>query len=79
MVPWRGFSLLGTTDTAYPGDPDAVGVNEADIAGLLGFINKHLPTVHLKRSDVKAISMPACARWWTTNPAAPMAPAARPR
>ncbi len=53
VVPWRGVSLLGTTDTAYPGDPDAVGVSEADIAGLLGFINKHLPAAHLKRGDVK--------------------------
>jgi glycerol-3-phosphate dehydrogenase len=45
--------LLGTTDTAFHGAPDDVGVTEADIADFLGFINSHLPTAHLKRSDVR--------------------------
>jgi glycerol-3-phosphate dehydrogenase len=53
VLPWRGLSLLGTTDTAFHGAPDDVGVTEADIADFLGFINSHLPTAHLKRSDVR--------------------------
>lgn len=52
VVPWHGLSLLGTTDTAYPGAPDEVGVSEADIAGLLAFINKYLPAAKLKRENV---------------------------
>lgn len=53
VLPWRGFSLLGTTDTAFAGAPDAVGVSERDIADFLGFINAHLPGVHLQRGDVQ--------------------------
>jgi len=53
VLPWRGMSLLGTTDTAFHGAPDDVGVTEADIADFLGFINANLPTAHLKRSDVR--------------------------
>jgi glycerol-3-phosphate dehydrogenase len=53
VLPWRGFSLLGTTDTPFAGAPDAVGVSERDIAGFLGFINAHLPDAHLQRSDVR--------------------------
>jgi glycerol-3-phosphate dehydrogenase len=53
VLPWRGHSILGTTDTAFAGAPDDVGVSEADIEGFLGFINAHLPTASLKRSDVQ--------------------------
>ncbi|MGH6871605.1 MAG: FAD-dependent oxidoreductase [Rhizomicrobium sp.] len=53
VLPWRGCSLLGTTDTEYRGAPDDVGVSEADIASFLGFINGHLPAAHLKRGDVR--------------------------
>lgn len=53
VLPWRGHSLLGTTDTAFHDAPDNVGVSAADISGFLGFINKHLPSAHLKPSDVQ--------------------------
>jgi glycerol-3-phosphate dehydrogenase len=54
VLPWRGFSLLGTTDTAFTGEPDAVGVSVRDIADFLGVINAHLPGVHLQqRGDVR--------------------------
>jgi glycerol-3-phosphate dehydrogenase len=53
VLPWRGFSLLGTTDTAFAGAPDAVGVSERDIADFLAFINAHLPGAHLQRGDVR--------------------------
>jgi glycerol-3-phosphate dehydrogenase len=53
VLPWRGYSLLGTTDTAFNGSPDSVGVSEADIAGFLAFVNAHLPAAHLKREDVR--------------------------
>jgi glycerol-3-phosphate dehydrogenase len=53
VLPWRGASLLGTTDTAFTGDPDSVGVTESDIADFLGFIDAHLPSAHLVRSDVQ--------------------------
>jgi len=53
VLPWRGHSLLGTTDTAFAGAPDDVGVSEADIGGFLGFVNAHLPNANLKRGDVQ--------------------------
>ncbi len=34
-IPWEGMLLLGTTDTAYEGDPDAVAVTDADVAAVL--------------------------------------------
>jgi glycerol-3-phosphate dehydrogenase len=34
-VPWYGMLLLGTTDTEYDGDPDAVDVERADVEQVL--------------------------------------------
>jgi glycerol-3-phosphate dehydrogenase len=53
VLPWRGYSILGTTDTAFDGSPDAVGVTESDIKQFLAFVNAHLPAARLHRSDVK--------------------------
>jgi len=52
ILPWRNHTILGTTDTAFTGDPDSVHVTEDDISEFLGFINSHLPAARLKRSDV---------------------------
>jgi glycerol-3-phosphate dehydrogenase len=53
ILPWRGRSLLGTTDTTFSGSPDDVGVSEEDIAAFLDFINAHLASAHLLRTDVQ--------------------------
>ena len=53
VLPWRGHTLLGTTDTAFTGNPDNVGVSESDIAGFFAFINKHLPKAELTRDKVE--------------------------
>ena len=53
VLPWRGHTLLGTTDTAFTGNPDNVGVSESDIAGFFGFINKHLSRAELTRDKVE--------------------------
>ncbi len=34
-LPWQGHTLLGTTDTAFDGDPDQVRVEQADVDYLL--------------------------------------------
>lgn len=34
-VPWEGMLLLGTTDTAFEGEPGAVAVSEADVRQVL--------------------------------------------
>ncbi len=53
VLPWRGHTLLGTTDTAFTGDPDTVGVDERDIADFFAFINTHLPNARLTRDRVE--------------------------
>jgi glycerol-3-phosphate dehydrogenase len=52
VLPWRGHTLLGTTDTPYAGDPAALGVSEADIAAFLATIDRHLPAARLTRAGV---------------------------
>jgi glycerol-3-phosphate dehydrogenase len=52
ILPWRGYSLLGTTDTVYKGDPDKVHVTEKDIVDFLAVVNKGYPGAKLLRSDV---------------------------
>ncbi|MGD0189227.1 MAG: glycerol-3-phosphate dehydrogenase/oxidase [Rhizomicrobium sp.] len=53
VLPWRGYSLVGTTDTAFAGSPDSVGVTEEDIDTFLSFVNSHLPAAELARADVR--------------------------
>ncbi len=52
ILPWRGRTILGTTDTAFTGDPVTVHVTEQAIADFLAFINSHLPEAKLHRADV---------------------------
>jgi len=52
ILPWRGYSIIGTTDTVYDGDPDAFGVTEKDITNFLAVVNKGYPKAKLDRSDV---------------------------
>ena len=53
VLPWRGHSLLGTTDTAFTASPDAIGVTQKDIDGFLGFIDAHLPGANLNAGAVE--------------------------
>jgi len=41
-VPWRGRLILGTTDDAYTGDPDAPPVTTQDADYLLDHLNRYL-------------------------------------
>ena len=53
VLPWRGHTLLGTTDSAFAGDPDTLGVSERDIAEFLALVNRHLPNAKLDRDRVE--------------------------
>jgi glycerol-3-phosphate dehydrogenase len=53
VMPWRGRTLLGTTDTEFTGDPATLSVRESDIEGLLATANRYLPSAHLKREQVQ--------------------------
>ncbi|MGD0820141.1 MAG: glycerol-3-phosphate dehydrogenase/oxidase [Desulfomonilia bacterium] len=52
IIPWRGFSLIGTTDDVYKGHPDDFKVTEADITDFLGEINATVPAARLTRQDI---------------------------
>ncbi|MBE7438783.1 MAG: glycerol-3-phosphate dehydrogenase/oxidase [Spirochaetales bacterium] len=52
VLPWRGCSIIGTTDTAYRGDPDRFAVLEEDIAEVLQTVNELWPDSRLARTDV---------------------------
>lgn len=52
VVPWRGKSIVGTTDTAFRDKPDNVCVTEADIEEVLGKLNTALPNTHISRKDI---------------------------
>ena len=52
-LPWRGHTLLATTDTPFQGDPAAVAVHEKDIEGFLGTFHKYLPQAGLTRQKVE--------------------------
>lgn len=53
VIPWRGRSLIGTTNVPFAGTPDEVGVTRADIDGFLDDINRALPGAELTVADVR--------------------------
>ena len=52
VIPWRGYSLIGTSDRPFTGELDDVGPTDADIVDLLSDVNEALPGLGLTRSDV---------------------------
>lgn len=52
VLPWRGHSILATTDTPFTDDPDKLSVTEKDVAELLAKVNHGLPQAKLTRADV---------------------------
>jgi glycerol-3-phosphate dehydrogenase len=52
-LPWRGHTLLATTDTEFTGDPATVAVTESDIDGFLATFRKYLPSAPLPRGSVE--------------------------
>jgi glycerol-3-phosphate dehydrogenase len=43
VIPWRDFSLVGTTDTDFDGDPDRLWATRAEVEYLLGAVRRALP------------------------------------
>lgn len=43
VIPWRGFSLVGTTDTDFDGDPDRLWATREEVTYLLEEVAKVLP------------------------------------
>jgi glycerol-3-phosphate dehydrogenase len=53
IIPWRGYSLIGTTYTSYQGDLENVAATEADIEELIEDINQAFNKVKVRREQVK--------------------------
>lgn len=53
VTPWRGHSLVGTTDTLYQGDPSDFAITERDVSGFLAELQDLYPAGCLERDDVK--------------------------
>ncbi len=52
VLPWRGMTIVGTTDDVFEGSPDEVAPTQADIAKMLAAVNKGLPSAKLTANDV---------------------------
>ncbi len=55
VIPWRGFSMIGTTHGVYEGDPDDFEATEEDIQELLDEVNSGYPAAKLRREDVRFV------------------------
>jgi len=52
VIPWKGKSLIGTTDTDFAGDPDHVRAEEEEIGWLLRETARLFPKVRLGPEEV---------------------------
>jgi glycerol-3-phosphate dehydrogenase len=52
VIPFRGNSLIGTTDTDYVGTPDQVKVEESDVEYLLREASRVFPQITFKKEDI---------------------------
>lgn len=55
VIPWQGMTLIGPTDTPYPGDPDNLRPTEEDIAPLVSLIQELLPGARFTRDKIKHV------------------------
>ncbi|MGQ9629261.1 MAG: glycerol-3-phosphate dehydrogenase [bacterium] len=52
VIPWKGYSLIGTTDTDFSGDLDVVTSDEEDVEYLLEGARRILPKAELTRNSI---------------------------
>jgi glycerol-3-phosphate dehydrogenase len=65
VLPWEGLTLIGTTETDYDGNPDAVGASDGDVQYLLKNCNTYLKNP-VRERDIKACF--AGLRWLAMEP-----------
>ncbi len=55
VIPWKGRTLVGTTETAYTGDPAKVSATEAEMAYLLSTLAFYFPKFRaLKKTQIES-------------------------
>ena len=52
VIPWRDFSLVGTTDTDFDGDPDRLWATRDEVTYLLGAVSRVLPDPRVSLENV---------------------------
>jgi len=52
IIPWRGHSLIGTTDTDYDGSADSVQVGEADVEYLFREARRFFPEENFSKEHI---------------------------
>ncbi len=52
IIPWRGHSLIGTTDVEYKKDPDSLRVTQSDIRDFIAEVNASYSGANLSPEDV---------------------------
>jgi glycerol-3-phosphate dehydrogenase len=52
VIPWREFSLVGTTDTDFEGDPDRLWATREEVEYLLGAVRRVLPDPRVSLDQV---------------------------
>lgn len=52
VIPWNGYSLVGTTDTFYHGDPDEIRVDDCDRDYLLTALKSFFPDLKLDQNSI---------------------------
>ena len=53
ILPWRGHSLIGTTDKEYKGDPDEYHITRESISDFIEEINEIYEREYIKYEDIK--------------------------
>ena len=53
VIPWRGHSLIGTSNRRFQGEPAAVEPTKEDVADLVGDVNRAIPSAPLAPDDVR--------------------------
>jgi glycerol-3-phosphate dehydrogenase len=52
VIPWRQFSMVGTTDTDFDGDPDRLWATREEVEYLLGAVRPALPDPRVTLDEV---------------------------
>ena len=53
LIPWRGGTMVGTTDTDFHGDPDTVAITPEDVSYLLTAVAANCPGLGWRESDIR--------------------------
>ncbi len=52
LIPWRGLTLIGTTDTDFEGDPAEARATQADVRYLIDETHRALPSLRLESGKI---------------------------